>query len=1202
MSRGIDFSNVNISIQEFQKLSQGDYNAGEVKLSSETRLTKINNHVHWVSLNNTKLDHTEVMVIKDAFIRALSSNGVGVDEINRVRSELGLAPTGANDKTLADRSCKPLSRQQIRQILDRNAEAINASAGGTTIRTSAQLYAGRSESKQAQVLQKREAAEAATAKQRGIDTNSLISVYQQTLAGDTDFLSQSDRELALGYAKDQRNSILQRSNNMPSAERQCELTFTTSLSGASVRIAAGASEAEAVRRLDEQILRLTYSKGPNEAQMAAREEFLAVGRGCSSPTELTHARREWVDSRDFQRNSFLVRSTAVALMQERGINDFETLSSVNNQSILSVKVLIRCLLSEAGSDHFGIFGPNWGDMNTDELRTSIRNFSTIPDSQVPSDEQAYIPAFSPTERNAVLSDVLTSKDPQRVIPHDVVTMASECRAEAARHFGDGIAAVEEGVSGFARDADIQNFCDVESAAGREVTLNSLRECYLQSGLEVCADKFVAAEFKTMLEGAGCKNAETAKRLAGLLEKAHPELQKQLVDAGSPEAARGILSGLAEEMHALAERGATVDSLHKDGWKPLLQDCLMESASTVGMALGLETIGFSEAEMGVLQELSDKIESGEHSAKSPEEIRGAFRAISQPIIQERMAMIDQTVLAVVNGTLFNYLPTNAEKLAIFGLGTEKGAALREAYGRLSAEEKTQPERIKRIVVDILFQADNVELQGRIEASYGCRQYVEQAALKAGYHPSEISTLCNVFRLYQSSTHCSTEVALKAALDSNSPARRLYSFGGRFVTSLENFAKGLRLQEQFKDWFAGMVQTIEAQKNANAPQTTAHSSITLLNASDTLFHSNCAPAFEKFLFEEIAGNAEIPLESEDPEQIFGMEHNPATALFGRNYSTGYTTSLAQMPPKLRHFVYGLFELVVPLRTSVDQPKVKDFSSEAQRFTACVMRHLDEIRLMESNGTLTRENLLTLLFPNVPDLLEKSPAEIVSWDLYRIQDEIIPKEFNGDQSLLGPIGLALNSSGLPLEEVARLMKENSSIPDAPYMASYTSSFHELDGTAQGARDIAVRDLYRPDGMRYHGTANEVLSDEQNAFVARFPDGSEVRIHRDIISAAGRRAAEEFADTVEKFVGASHPEQLSSVLYGISQSGLSCLKQGLVQYGIWSTEHAPARFTFARDENSGAITIHYSEPEGCPVKFHWDCYIALDGKSVTTPMVVEA
>ena len=42
----IDLKNVNISINEFQRLSKGDFNAGEVRLASATTLTKMNNHVH----------------------------------------------------------------------------------------------------------------------------------------------------------------------------------------------------------------------------------------------------------------------------------------------------------------------------------------------------------------------------------------------------------------------------------------------------------------------------------------------------------------------------------------------------------------------------------------------------------------------------------------------------------------------------------------------------------------------------------------------------------------------------------------------------------------------------------------------------------------------------------------------------------------------------------------------------------------------------------------------------------------------------------------------------------------------------------------------------------------------------------------------------------------------------------------------------
>ena len=43
----IDLSRVNISLQQFQSISSGKYNAGEVKLASETKLGKINNHVHF---------------------------------------------------------------------------------------------------------------------------------------------------------------------------------------------------------------------------------------------------------------------------------------------------------------------------------------------------------------------------------------------------------------------------------------------------------------------------------------------------------------------------------------------------------------------------------------------------------------------------------------------------------------------------------------------------------------------------------------------------------------------------------------------------------------------------------------------------------------------------------------------------------------------------------------------------------------------------------------------------------------------------------------------------------------------------------------------------------------------------------------------------------------------------------------------------
>ena len=122
----INLNNINISLNEFQRLSKGEYNAGEVKLAGESRLTKMNNHVHQTGKNNEVISHAEVLAIKQALIKALSDNGVGADEINRIRKELGLAPDGEGDRTLRTRSLKPLSRQQIREILDRNAAAVNS--------------------------------------------------------------------------------------------------------------------------------------------------------------------------------------------------------------------------------------------------------------------------------------------------------------------------------------------------------------------------------------------------------------------------------------------------------------------------------------------------------------------------------------------------------------------------------------------------------------------------------------------------------------------------------------------------------------------------------------------------------------------------------------------------------------------------------------------------------------------------------------------------------------------------------------------------------------------------------------------------------------------------------------------------------------------------------------------------------------------
>ncbi len=106
----VNLANVNVSLAQFQAVSSGKYNAGEVRLAGENALEQINNHVHSTGKNRVEVSHKEVLAIKEAFVRALSQTGAAADEIRRVRAELGLAAENPRDLSLADRNIRPLTR------------------------------------------------------------------------------------------------------------------------------------------------------------------------------------------------------------------------------------------------------------------------------------------------------------------------------------------------------------------------------------------------------------------------------------------------------------------------------------------------------------------------------------------------------------------------------------------------------------------------------------------------------------------------------------------------------------------------------------------------------------------------------------------------------------------------------------------------------------------------------------------------------------------------------------------------------------------------------------------------------------------------------------------------------------------------------------------------------------------------------------
>lgn len=376
----IDFSKVSITIDQFQDIAIGKYNAGDVKLSSETSLTKVNNHVHMTGLNKVPIPHDEVLAIKNAFITALSGSGVSADEIAKVRRELGLAPDGAMDRTLAQRSVKPLSRQQVRLILDRNARTINTATQRTAIRTTGQLQDNLELTEKERRSNVRTATNNATDARREPQEDQNVRLFQSLLGGNTRFRTADDQNALLALAQTQRESLLAETGGNPSVTDPCILTFETE-SGARINMDTGCTQAQFLAKLDETIRRLSTLPAPSARTLAVIDEFNAL------PND--KARKEWFRNLpDDADRGFKFRTAIIALFLERDVDDHATLSVVNRLSDRYARNLLETLMTTAAN-------LKGDDLRTFQLVRLVTLQANGNPAEVPEGQRAYIPALPP---------------------------------------------------------------------------------------------------------------------------------------------------------------------------------------------------------------------------------------------------------------------------------------------------------------------------------------------------------------------------------------------------------------------------------------------------------------------------------------------------------------------------------------------------------------------------------------------------------------------------------------------------------------------------------------------------------------------------------------------------------------------------------------------------------------------------------------
>ncbi len=382
----INLSNVNISLQQFQDISSGKYNAGEIKLTSENSLGKINNHVTLTRLNTTSLGIDEVLSLKDALVRTLRDNGVSEQTLAKLRVEIGLDRNGASDTKLFSRSIKPLSRQQVRNILDKCADEINRANGPGTIASSRTIYGDVPRPEMADRELVRDEINASLDAKRTVAETREFDLFHSVVTGVVAYRPKSDVQDLLRIAKAQRDEILAACNNSP-RDTPCRVTCSIG-GGAGVSMAPAMSEKDYLKRLDDMIRWLESDDGKLHDDTA---DTLREFDGCRTEAE----RKEWIVSNSSKADGARkLRTAAIKVLYDRGINDYATLSLINKLHRAVVSSLLLNLVTICRMD------------TADELRRS-HEMSMLPllvGTKVPDAEKALLPVLPPEQDDAPVKD------------------------------------------------------------------------------------------------------------------------------------------------------------------------------------------------------------------------------------------------------------------------------------------------------------------------------------------------------------------------------------------------------------------------------------------------------------------------------------------------------------------------------------------------------------------------------------------------------------------------------------------------------------------------------------------------------------------------------------------------------------------------------------------------------------------------------
>ena len=331
-------------------------------------------------------------------------------------------------------------------------------------------------------------------------------------------------------------------------------------------------------------------------------------------------------------------------------------------------------------------------------------------------------------------------------------------------------------------------------------------------------------------------------------------------------------------------------------------------------------------------------------------------------------------------------------------------------------------------------------------------------------------------------------------------------------------------------------------------------------------------------------------------FCVENHDSLSLFVLGYAEAIVNTLENIPPDKRGLLYDVFDVFDPLPKDQIELEARTDIYHKTLLALRVLQHYDDMEALRLGGNLDRAHLIQLLYSDFDIQPTATNAEI---------SDIISERLERDPYLQGPLSQLLDDTGAPLNKCIDSINKGAPRPPLPQWASVSNcDLRQLDGSATGGRDSLFDDLYRPVSPIRISDESELVEEPNVKFVFNFPDNeqlfSKTALNKNVPEVVA--ASNAIADKIKTLCGNVHQKQLSSVYFALSQGGLiSNCRQGFRNYDISSDEHMPVTFTLSKDNDTGAVTITYTQPTGFPLNFHWTTTVALDGTTTSTQIVIE-